>query len=104
MELYIKNDKGTIETVVDDLIKITGTSAIHLEGKLSYPTDAFRLISEVYGRTSNMGVRPPKVYTLKALKPGEYDIEYQRRVVVMGDKPDKIAGADLYHVSVLPKI
>jgi len=103
MPSYEKIDKGTIEAIVGEKFTIMGRTPIHMVGELSFPQDAFNLIDKAKRPARMIGAKDPVVYTLEPLKPGTYDIEYQRIEPKFGENPEQVSYADIYHVIVSPK-
>ncbi len=96
-------NKGTIETIVDGTFTIEGTTAVHIEGRLAYEDGIFDIVKEEQKQIRGIGVRAPTVYTMVALKAGEFEIEYQHLAPGFSEHPNKILSAEVYKVIVKPK-
>ncbi len=93
----------TIETIVDGTFTIEGTTAVHIEGRLAFDEGIFDITKEEEKPIRGIGVRAPTVYTMVALKAGEYEIEYQHLAPGFSEHPNKILSAEVYKVIVKPK-
>ena len=95
--------KRTIETIVGKTFKIEETTPIQYGGRWDNLEGAFEIVDERKRELKTFGPRFPTIYTIKALKPGEYTIEYQRLSPVFSEHPNEVVGANVYKVIVKPK-
>ncbi len=98
-----RTNEGTIETIVGKTFKIEGTTPIQFGGKLSFLEGAFEIVDERKNELKTFGPRFPTVYIIKALKPGEFKIEYQQLSPAYSEHPNEVVGANVYKVIVKPK-
>lgn len=78
-------------------------TAVHIDGRLSFPKEAFRLVGEERMSVPEglLGGRPDIVYTLEALIEGDYDVEYQHLAPVWErEQADPVIYAQRYVVKV----
>ncbi len=98
-----KDENRTIETIVGKTFNIEETHPIQYGGRWNNLEGAVEIVGERKKELKTFGPAFPTVYTMKALKPGEYSIEYQVLTPVFSEHPNEVVRANVYKIIVEPR-